>query len=150
MARARREGPTRDGPGLRRRVQRAVRSISDQHRQLDALYDDLQDAIERSDGHRSRLVFLRLGDALNAHFSLEESFFFPAIHGLFPQAGTELGALSLEHERFDADLAAISEHLRGDRLGAAGDSLERLATAMAAHEKREEALLRTILTQKEH
>lgn len=150
MVPTRRPGPAQDGPGLRRRMQRAARSISEQHRQLDALYGDLLEALERVDGHRARLVFLRLGDALNAHFSLEESFFFPAVHGLHPAAGAELGALSLEHERFDADLARISDHLRGDRMAAAASDLDRLATALAAHEKREEALVRALITRKEH
>lgn len=149
MAAGRNDGVGSNGPGLRRRIDRAARSISDQHRQLDSLYDDLMDALERGDGARARLVFLRFGDALNAHFSLEESFFFPAVHGLYPAAEAELASLSLEHERFDRNLVEVSERLRSDDLSSAADGLDGLASALATHEKREEALLHTILARKE-
>lgn len=142
------DGDGRTEAGLRRRVARAARSISGQHRQLDTLHGELVDALDRGDGRRAKLVLLRFGDALEAHFSLEDGFFFPALHGLHPACGTELAALSREHERFDAELAEVSRLLREDALGPAAEALETLAAGLTAHEKREETLLRTVAPQK--
>jgi hypothetical protein len=145
-----RERQATDGPGLRQRMQRAARSISEQHHQLDTLYADLSDALDRRDDHQARLVFLRFSDALNAHFSLEETLFFPALNGLHPPAAAEVAALALEHRRFDAALAEISEKLRSEALAGAGEQLDQLATALGAHERREESLLRSVLNRKEN
>jgi iron-sulfur cluster repair protein YtfE (RIC family) len=135
-----------DEPGLRKRMGRETRRISAQHRQLDLFFQVVIDALESGARGEARSHFTRLADALDAHFAIEEELTFPAIHGLRPALGPTLAGLVDEHD------------VLRERVGAAGDALARdghppadvlalletLAEGLAAHERREEALLETI------
>ncbi len=130
-----------DQPGLRPRMGREARRISSQHRQLDTLFELLQGALIRRAAEDARASFTRFCDALDAHFSLEDGFYFPAVHGMHPQLQAQLSALSEEHAGFRAELEALGPVLEGGAFEDAGRRLEALAERLAAHEEREEALV---------
>lgn len=131
--------------GLRHRLKRVARQISDQHRHLATLCAELRRALEgeaadgevltRFDGYR---------DAMDAHFDLELQVFFPALHGLRPDSSRELGALGVEHERLRAELAALRADLAGGLRGGCCSGLEAFVRKLGEHEAREERLVSSL------
>jgi len=139
-----------DQPGLRLRMGHEARRISSQHRQLDALFALVAGAVARGAPREARDAFVRFSDALDAHISLEDELYFPALRGLRPALAEDLTALGNEHR----DFREQTETLRG-LFDAAFDSesllrceapLERLVSAVEAHEGREELLIAQIRT----
>ncbi|MEN8183765.1 MAG: hemerythrin domain-containing protein [Myxococcota bacterium] len=128
-------------PGLRLRVAQESRRISSQHRQLDALHALVAEALEQVDAARAGQCFLRLKDALDAHMSLEDELYFPALHGLRPDLEGELTGLARDHQRFRAELETLTRHFDAGELGISQAGLDRFAGAFAAHELREESLV---------
>ena len=129
-------------PGLERRVGQETRRVSNQHRQLNVFYEMLSDALRQGDGGQAREVFRRLGDALEAHFAMEDEFYFPSLHGLRPDLEAEIAALMDEHQVFRAELQTLARRLeREDGLAEAGRALEAFVGRLASHEAREERLL---------
>jgi len=131
-------------PGLRTRMGQESRRISSQHRQLDTLYGLIVVALREGDRDRAERALERFGDAFDAHTSLEDSFYFPALRGMHAQAGDELTGLSEEHKRFRQDLEALNAELVADSLDSVEASLDDFITRVAAHEGREEALLASL------
>ncbi len=129
-----------DQTGLRLRIDREARRISSQHRQLDVFYERVIHFLTGGDAARARAEFLRLCDALEAHFTVEERMHFPALHGLRPELDAELAGLVEEHKAFRSALEAITGHLQGSELGRASAALDRLVVDLAAHEGREEKM----------
>ena len=127
--------------GLVYRVKRAERQIGAQHANIDLLFDLLRDAV--SSGARTDIqsAFDRLYGAVEAHFSLEDEVFFPALHGLHPNHEGELQALSREHERFVGEMGAIRSALRRPTLDAFERAVAEFRLAMGEHEAREERLI---------
>jgi iron-sulfur cluster repair protein YtfE (RIC family) len=131
--------------GLRYRVRRAARQISDQHRHMSELRRRCDEALAGGGGEELREALLRYCGALDAHFALEEDVFFPALHGLRPEHTEELDALSREHEVFATRLTALR---RCTETESGGDgvvaSFQAFAEEMRQHEAREERLVRKI------
>ncbi len=133
-----------DQPGLRKRIGREAQRISSQHQRLNSFHEQLANTIDEGDVASARAVFLRFSDALDAHFSVEESMSFPALHGLRPELGRELSDLVQEHDGFRRDLERLQDLLERSKLPESGSLLADLSTALAAHERREESLLERI------
>jgi hypothetical protein len=131
-----------DQPGLKLRVSAEGRRISSQHRQLDAIYARVVAALERGAEQDARDALQRFRDAWDAHTSLEDGFYFPALRGLRPELGSRLDALSADHVDFREAIERIEAGF-GDA-AARGDALDRFVTGLAEHERREEALLAEI------
>lgn len=130
--------------GLRHRARRVARQISTQHRHLNPLFEALEQSTAERDGARARAAFERFKDAIDAHFSLEDEFFFPALHGLCPGRSGELSGLSRDHERLLGELVSVNEALGRDDFDSAHRTLGVFATTLSAHESREEQLVTTI------
>jgi hypothetical protein len=131
-----------DQPGLKLRVSAEGRRISSQHRQLDAIFARVEAALERGAEQDARDALQRFRDAWEAHTSLEDGFYFPALRGLRPELGARLDALSAEHERFREAIERV-EAVFGDA-AARAEALDRFVSGIAEHERREEALLAEI------
>jgi hemerythrin-like domain-containing protein len=135
-----------DEPGLRKRLDRESRRISSQHRQLDVLLQAVATALECEDRPAARAHFVRVADALDAHFAIEEELTFPAVHGLRPALGPTLASLASEHDVLRERTQGVADALQRD--GHSGGellvSLDSLVESLRAHEDREEALLQAI------
>lgn len=128
-------------PGTLRRMSREAKRISSQHRKLDTLYALVVDALGQGQLPDGRAAFQRFHDALDAHFSLEDELYFPALHGLRSDLGDDLARLSREHEALRRALAEVENAFTGAHLGDCEKLLDRVATAIADHEEQEEHLL---------
>jgi hypothetical protein len=128
-------------PGLRRRMKREVRRLSAQHRQLDDFFDMLTEALARDSLEGARAAFLRFRDALEAHVTLEDQVFFPAVNGLQPDLGDQLAELVDEHRDFRDQLDLLHDWIARGSQQRFEQGLEELATQISAHELREEELL---------
>jgi hypothetical protein len=128
-------------PGLRYRIRRALRQISDQHRALHEIHGRLAGALEADDRREASDAFVRFRHALGAHFELEEEVFFPALHGLHPEEGADLEALGREHGALLAALQRIAPLLEAAPLERFSTQLAGFRGELGAHERREEGLV---------
>lgn len=134
------EGPDDAQPGLRRRLAREARRISNQHRQLDVFYGEVLRWLDLANAERARAEFQRFHDALDAHFTVEERIHFPALHGLRPELDAELADLVEEHRTFRETLARLTALLERAALEACAEALDRFVIDLARHEGREERM----------
>ena len=133
-----------DQPGLEKRVGREARRISSQHRQLDELYGLIARALQDNAPEPARASFVRFCDALEAHFSLEDGFYFPAVHGMRPELGAELDQLSSAHESFRRQIQELSPLFEAGELARCEPLFDQLIIELARHEGQEEELLARI------
>jgi hypothetical protein len=138
-----------DQPGLRMRMGREAGRISSQHAQLGAFFEGVARALERGDGMAAASAFTRFGDAFDAHISLEDHLFFPALHGMRPDFDRELTRLVAEHEGFRRDLNRLERTIEEGDLHSAARDMDVLGRALADHEAREEELVRRITAHRE-
>jgi hypothetical protein len=127
--------------GLRYRVRRALRQIGDQHRRLGEIRDALHGALAAGDRPELREHFVRYRHAIGAHFELEDGVFFPALHGLHPEAGERLEALGVEHAGLLARLQRLAPLVDAAVLDGFAAGFQAFGEQMADHEGREEALV---------
>lgn len=128
-------------PGLEHRMGREARRISGQHRQLDEFYAMVETRLQDRDAEGAALAFQRFRDALEAHFSLEDGLYFPALHGMRPELEEPLARLVREHGELRAQVEVVHARLGGRDLDAAAMRLDELVRALARHEGEEERLL---------
>jgi iron-sulfur cluster repair protein YtfE (RIC family) len=127
--------------GLEKRVQIESRRISSQHRQLDQFHEMVATALEHGDPAQVRSAFTRFRDALEAHFSVEDDVYFPAVHGLRPQLESELTSLVADHREMRRQLEKVQDLFDADRLAEGGAALDAMVSVLIEHETREERLL---------
>jgi hypothetical protein len=127
--------------GLQLRLRRARRQIESQHSHLHTLYESVADAIAKGTVELVRETGEQLLAAIEAHFSLEDGVFFPAVRNLHPQHRQELNELVREHERYRKKLMGMLGDLGSDGLDAFAAGYRELATSVVDHENREERLL---------
>ena len=65
--------------GFELRLRREAQRVASQHQQLDEFQAAVQEALARDDVREAKEALGRFNDALGAHFSLEEAFYFPAV-----------------------------------------------------------------------
>lgn len=128
-------------PGLRKRLKKEAGRISSQHRQLDVFFEMVMSALGRSSLHGARVAYLRFRDALEAHITLEDKVFFPALSGLDPTLRHELTDLVHEHKDLRATLDELHDRLAKGDGARFQEGFERLAERFRDHEQREERIL---------
>jgi hypothetical protein len=131
-------------PGASLRMRLESRRISSQHRQLDTLFGFVADAVDRRTRAAARAAFTRFQDALDAHLALEESFYFPALHGLHASLAASLTGFVEDHHQIRSQAEACERALVETELPSCADALGRLAETISEHEAREEEALRRI------
>ena len=138
---SRRNGTNLDDPGLRHRMRSETRRIEGQHEQLDALCREVCAGLERDGTEAAFDDYLLFVGALEAHMTIEEDIYFPALHGLQMELSEELTALAEAHEVFRRQTQELRVLFEQNDQPAARSALERLAVDFAAHEAAEEALM---------
>lgn len=130
--------------GLRHRLRRAVRQVGSQHEHLRSAHAAVADAAAAADIDELATCIDRLCGAIDAHFALEESVFFPALRGLNPQSERELQALVGEHAAYQAELDRLRDLLANAPLAEFSTEYDAFAASTAEHERREERLLASL------
>lgn len=133
-----------DDRGLRIRMRSEERRISSQHRQLGDLFERVVASIEADGPRRAVGDFLLFTTALEAHLSVEEEIYFPALHGLRNDVGGELVGLVAEHGEIRAAIPHVQDRLATDDRALAREALDGLADRVQRHEQAEESLLARI------
>jgi hemerythrin superfamily protein len=126
--------------GLRYRLRRVLRQIGAQHRQLREIRGEIAQALASGDANGAQDAVARYRHAVGAHFELEDAVFFPALHGLHPEAGNDLAALNRDHEHLLAALGRLAALLAAGALEEFRASFERFVRELAAHENSEECV----------
>jgi hypothetical protein len=120
------------------------RAILEQHRLLDALFLGARGALASAEIGSVRDALAELGEALEAHFELENSLYYPPIRVLRPEHAASVRGFEAAHERFLRELGVIGQQAAEGALGAARAAFDAFALAFASHEAAEEDLLRAI------
>jgi hypothetical protein len=131
-------------PGLRLRMRGEERRISSQHRQLGDLFERTLDSVESIGPRRAVGDFLLFQTALEAHMSVEEDIYFPALHGLRNDVKDELVELVEEHEKIRIVLDNVKYLMSKSVEHDAKLALIELANRIEDHEEKEENLLARI------
>jgi hypothetical protein len=120
-------------------------SISEQHRHLDAMFEETLMALREDDAPEAiRAAFARLREAVESHIDQEDRLYYPSLRALRPAHRGVLDGLVVAHDGFRTRLEEIDVELGADdRVNAARD-LGAFAEAFAGHEAVEEQLLRRI------
>ena len=127
--------------GLDLRLRREAQRVASQHQQLDDFHAVFSDALARGEAAAARQALARFREALEAHFSLEEEFYFPALHGHRAALRHELERLAREHAVLRGALAEVSDALARENPRAAQAALEAWLPRLREHERGEEMLL---------
>jgi hemerythrin superfamily protein len=130
--------------GLRLRMRGEERRISSQHQRLDELCREVYARIDKDGAMPAIEDYALFMTALDAHMSVEEDIYFPALHGLRGDAGPELARLVGEHAELRADAAEIRDRLQANDREGARLCLDRLARRVSEHELAEEDLIARI------
>jgi hypothetical protein len=120
------------------------RRIASQHERLDDLVGAVYKRIEGVGANAALDDFELFLTALEAHMSVEEEIYFPALHGLRADAGPELTDLVAEHGSLREASEEIRELLEADEAEPARAALDRLASRVSSHELAEEELIARI------
>ena len=126
------------------RMRGEERRISSQHRQLDDLFSRVVGSVEGGGPRKAVGGFLLFQTALEAHMSVEEEIYFPALHGLRSDLGGELSELVSDHDVIRSLLPGIRRHLDSNDGVPALRVLGELADRVSRHEDQEEAILARI------
>jgi hypothetical protein len=130
--------------GLRLRMRGEERRISSQHRQLGDLFERTLDSVEAIGPRKAVGDFLLFQTALEAHMSVEEDIYFPALHGLRNDLKDELIELAEEHKKIQIALENVKYLMTRSVEHDAKLALIELANRIEDHEEKEEALLARI------
>ena len=131
--------------GLRHRLRRARRQIEKQHEQLGSLHLALEVCVSQRTSSAVQSALERLLAAVDAHFEMEHGVFFPALHGLHPDSGSELKTLTAEHEGFRARFEHLRDEISRGSLEAFAEDYRDLSQSIAEHEAREERLVAALV-----
>lgn len=115
--------------------------VAVQHRLIESLFRGFDSALSSGDREAVRARLGGLGDALKAHFTLEEDHYFPARREASPETAEGLEELAREHTQMRGSLETITRQLEADAPGRAADTFRSLVARFAEHESREQALL---------
>ena len=133
-----------DEPALERRVEQFAVRLSGQHRQLEEYFDEVLSAVERGSLMPARATFTSFYEALDAHITLEDRVFFPALRGLHTWSTSELVRLVEDHNGFRRSLNELADLLAKGSVEEFSDAFYCLAVVFSQHEEREERLMAKI------
>ena len=128
-------------PALERRMEQYGHRLTAQHRQLDEFFGMVLKGVERGSLVAARVAFTRFYDALDAHITLEDRVFFPALRGLNARVASELVRLVEDHSGFRSTLHDLSDLLAKGSIEQFSVDFDSLAVLFAQHEEREERLV---------
>ena len=131
--------------GLRHRLDRALRRMEEQHRQLREINDALDGAVASGVPGDIERWLGRFAEALTSHFELEESVVFPALHGMTASLQPQIRELEHDHGSFLERLRGLVEAGSPGGGSTLIDALAGLRQRLRDHEGVEERLVERAL-----
>jgi hypothetical protein len=131
-----------DTVGLSRRLRIEARRMTKQHERLGLLWTALLEPLANDDLEGARRPLAVLADGLVAHFSVEESVEFPALHRGDPARTAALQRIIEEHVDYRKALERMRALEAANDLEGLAAAAAELAASMSDHEAREEALFK--------
>jgi iron-sulfur cluster repair protein YtfE (RIC family) len=119
--------------------------LSNEHDRLNRLYSSLQRDLNPISRHAAYASFVRLRDALEAHFEVEDRVHFPTIQKFRPEFANLIRSLQQGHTRFRKELTQISQIISAGEIDESRRLVGIFAQALADHEKAEEDLLAQVM-----
>jgi hemerythrin len=120
-------------------------TVSREHLQLSDLLAELVSACAaRRDAELLRSLFEELREALEAHFSREESLYYPTVWALRPDLEQSLRSLIRAHDVFRAQLADVDAALAAGSHAELSRLLVDFGDLFTQHERAEESQLRDL------
>ncbi len=117
------------------------RSMTDDHRRCDDLFVEIERATISCDWGQARALAKQFEKTMEHHFTLEETYLFPAIQQASIQAGGPVRVMTMEHDQMryliGSLMSAIAEQAKGQALGV----IETLLVMMQQHNMKEEQIL---------
>jgi len=129
------------------RLQRSQQKILEQHEHLDALQLDLRVALDAGDVAAAERTLGSFSGAVEAHFELEESAYFPEQSALPDDAAARFDGLMGDHETLRQRLAGLRERLAKEGVDALRASFDSFVSDLEDHEAREEKAMELITRQ---
>ena len=115
--------------------------IASQHHRLESFYSIVSNALARGDEYEAEAGLTSFIDALDAHFTLEECEWFPALASAQSALRQEIAELTIEHEKFLQDLDQVRKRLRMSEFEASFACFDRFLIELARHDDQEERIL---------
>lgn len=134
-------GHQRLEPGLKMRMKSEARRIAEQHRRLVVLRDEVTTELSRLSLGAAGDAFARFAEALEAHFTVEERLYFPAIQSLDPELWDAVESLLSSHRRLRRRVADLLDHFASGNGFACAILLKALIDELRAHEREEEQVM---------
>ena len=128
-------------PGLTLRFPSVARRIVSQHEQLDTFSTLVRSSIESGSLRSARTAFTSFCDALDAHITMEDQTFFPAIHGLNPALAPHLTQLIDDHASFRLRMDELHEQLARGSGEEFSRAFDQFCADFSRHEAREEKIV---------
>ena len=120
---------------------RGVRRWWEEHSELDTLVAVVVEALGRGEIAPAARGLEDLSAALETHFGIEESAYFPMVERLSPEHGTALHAAQLSHRLIRKSLEDLRALIDGGDLAAARSGLDVLLERFRSHEVEEAKLI---------
>ena len=118
------------------------------HRACDALWSELESAVDAGDDARARSLWERFDARMRRHLAMEEEVLFPA----FEQASGMMGGgptavMRMEHEQMRGVLAEMGRAAQGGDFEAVADHGDTLLMLIQQHNAKEEGVLYPMASQ---
>ena len=120
---------------------RGARRWWEEHSELDALVAVLVEALGRGETAPAARGLEDLSTALETHFGIDESAYFPMVERLSPEHGAALNAAQLSHRLLRKNLEDLRVLIDGGDLAAARSGLDVLLERFRSHEVEEAKLI---------
>ncbi len=126
------------------KLRKASRRIASQHHKLESFYSVVSNALAKGEENEADAGLTSFINALDAHFTLEDREWFPALAKIGSTLRRETSELAAEHQKFRHDLDQVRKRLRMKEFEAAIACFDQFLYELARHDDREERMLARI------
>jgi hemerythrin len=116
----------------------------EEHSELDQMVADVTQTLEASGFDAALTALSKLKQALEQHFTVEETIYFPLIERLAPEEAGSVRAAQGGHDRMRRALDDLQEFLAGGDRSGVRRVLAELLAGLSEHESHEKQLIRRL------
>ncbi len=126
----------------------ALPYLTHDHRACDALWGDLEAALDNEDAHEIGQLWPRFDAAMRRHLSMEEEVIFPALEDAMGMRGFgPVQVMKMEHQQMRAMLDRMAQAASASNWSAMMDEGDTLLMLIGQHNAKEEGILYPMIDQ---